>query len=58
VVAVRLPWRDDESGERAPGRALPGVSVDVREDGWALDGLGQILTLVRSGRDPETAIGS
>ena len=34
------------------------VSVDVREDGWSLDGLGEILTLVRSGRDPETAIGS
>ena len=34
------------------------VSVDVRQDSWALDGLGQILTLVRSGRDPETAIGS
>jgi len=33
------------------------VSVDVREDGWSLDGLGEILTLVRSGRDPETAIG-
>jgi len=24
----------------------------------ALDGLGQMLTLVRSGRDPETATGS
>jgi glycogen debranching enzyme len=34
------------------------VSVTVREDGWSLDGLGEILTLVRSGRDPETAIGS
>ncbi len=34
------------------------VSVDVREDGWSLDGLGEVLTLVRSGRDPETAIGS
>ncbi len=34
------------------------VSVDVREDGWSLDGLGEILSLVRSGRDPETAIGS
>src|SRR5215467_14993152 len=34
------------------------VSVDVNEDGWSLDGLGRILTLVRSGRDPETAIGS
>jgi glycogen debranching enzyme len=34
------------------------VSVDVREDGWSLDGLGEILSLVRSGRDPETAVGS
>jgi glycogen debranching enzyme len=34
------------------------VSVDVREDGWSLDGLGEALTLVRSGRDPGTAIGS
>lgn len=28
------------------------VSVDVTEDRWSLDGLGEILTLVRSGRDP------
>jgi glycogen debranching enzyme len=34
------------------------VSLDVRDDGWSLDGLGEILTLVRSGRDPLTAIGS
>jgi glycogen debranching enzyme len=34
------------------------VSVDVREEGWSLDGLGEVLTLVRSGRDPQTAIGS
>ncbi len=34
------------------------VSVDVRDDGWSLDGLGEVLTLVRSGRDPGTAIGS
>jgi glycogen debranching enzyme len=34
------------------------VSVDVREGGWSLDGLGETLTLVRSGRDPETAMGS
>jgi glycogen debranching enzyme len=34
------------------------VSVDVRGDDWSLDGLGEILTLVRSGRDPLTAIGS
>jgi glycogen debranching enzyme len=34
------------------------VSVDVSEDSWSLDGLGEILTLVRSGRDPLTAIGS
>jgi glycogen debranching enzyme len=34
------------------------VSVDVRDDGWSLDGLGEVLTLVRSGRDPVTAIGS
>ncbi len=34
------------------------VSVDVREDGWSLDGLGEILRLVRSGRDPLTALGS
>ena len=34
------------------------VSVDVRQDGWSLDGLGEVLTLVRSGRDPETAIRS
>ncbi len=33
------------------------VSVDVREESWSLDGLGEILTLVRSGRDPETAVG-
>jgi glycogen debranching enzyme len=32
------------------------VSVDVSEDGWSMDGLGEILTLVRSGRDPLTAI--
>ena len=31
------------------------VCVDVREDGWSLDGLGDVLSLVRSGRDPETA---
>jgi glycogen debranching enzyme len=34
------------------------VSVDVRADGWSLEGLGERLTLVRSGRDPETAISS
>ena len=34
------------------------VSVDVRQDGWSLDGLGEVLTLVRSSRDPETAISS
>jgi glycogen debranching enzyme len=34
------------------------VAVGVREDGWSLDGLGEVLTLVRSGRDPVTAIGS
>src|SRR5579875_522679 len=34
------------------------VSVDVTEDGWSLDGLGEILELVRSGRDPLTALGS
>jgi glycogen debranching enzyme len=34
------------------------VSVDVRPDGWSLEGLGEVLTLVRSGRDPETAIRS
>jgi glycogen debranching enzyme len=33
------------------------VSVDVRETGWSLDGLGEILNLVRSGRDPLTATG-
>jgi glycogen debranching enzyme len=32
------------------------VSLDVSEDGWSLDGLGEILTLVRSGRDPLTAL--
>ncbi len=32
------------------------VAIDVTEDGWSLDGLGGILTLVRSGRDPLTAI--
>jgi len=32
------------------------VSVDVTEDGWSMDGLGEILELVRSGRDPLTAI--
>jgi len=34
------------------------VSVDVRADGWSLDGLGERLSLVRSGRDPRTAISS
>jgi glycogen debranching enzyme len=34
------------------------VSVDVRKDGWSLDGLGEALTLVRSGRDPRTAVAS
>jgi glycogen debranching enzyme len=34
------------------------VSVDVTQEQWSLDGLGEILELVRSGRDPETAIGS
>ena len=34
------------------------VCVDVREDGWSLDGLGDILSLVRSGRDPQTALRS
>jgi glycogen debranching enzyme len=34
------------------------VSLDVAADSWSLDGLGEILTLVRSGRDPLTAIGS
>ncbi len=33
------------------------VAIDVQENGWNLDGLGEILTLVRSGRDPLTAIG-
>ncbi len=28
------------------------VSLDVTGDHWSLDGLGEILTLVRSGRDP------
>jgi glycogen debranching enzyme len=32
------------------------VAIDVTEDGWSLDGLGEILTLVRSGRDPLTSI--
>ncbi len=34
------------------------VCVDVREDGWSLDGLGDVLSLVRSGRDPQTALRS
>jgi glycogen debranching enzyme len=34
------------------------VSVDVRQDGWSLDGLGEALSLVRSGRDPQTAVAS
>jgi glycogen debranching enzyme len=34
------------------------VSVDVDRETWSLDGLGEILTLVKSGRDPETALGS
>ena len=34
------------------------VSVDVDRENWSLDGLGEILTLVKSGRDPETALGS
>ncbi len=32
------------------------VAIDVTEEHWSLDGLGEILTLVRSGRDPLTAI--
>ncbi len=32
------------------------VAIDVTRDGWSLDGLGEILTLVRSGRDPMTTI--
>ncbi|HUC57705.1 MAG TPA: glycogen debranching N-terminal domain-containing protein [Streptosporangiaceae bacterium] len=32
------------------------VAIEVQENGWSLDGLGEILTLVRSGRDPLTAI--
>jgi glycogen debranching enzyme len=32
------------------------VAIDVNEENWSLDGLGEILTLVRSGRDPLTAI--
>jgi len=32
------------------------VSLDVSEDSWSMDGLGEILELVRSGRDPLTAI--
>jgi glycogen debranching enzyme len=32
------------------------VAIDVNENNWSLDGLGEILTLVRSGRDPLTAI--
>ncbi len=34
------------------------VCVDVREDGWSLDGLGDVLSLVRSGRDPATSLRS
>jgi glycogen debranching enzyme len=34
------------------------VSLDVSADGWSMDGLGEILTLVRSGRDPLTATSS
>ncbi len=34
------------------------VSIDVTADKWSLDGLGEILELVRSGRDPLTALGS
>jgi glycogen debranching enzyme len=34
------------------------VSVDVGQDGWSFDGLGEALTLVRSGRDPHTAMAS
>jgi len=29
--------------------------LDVTEDSWSMDGLGEILALVRSGRDPLTA---
>jgi len=32
------------------------VSLDVSEDSWSMDGLGELLELVRSGRDPLTAI--
>jgi glycogen debranching enzyme len=31
------------------------VAIDVTDENWSLDGLGEILTLVRSGRDPLTA---
>jgi glycogen debranching enzyme len=31
------------------------VSLDVSEETWSMDGLGEILELVRSGRDPLTA---
>jgi glycogen debranching enzyme len=33
------------------------VAIDVNENGWSLDGLGEILDLVKSGRDPLTAVG-
>jgi len=32
------------------------VAIDVNQNNWSLDGLGEILTLVKSGRDPLTAI--
>ena len=34
------------------------ISLDVRDEGWSLDGLGEILTLNRSGRDPISPIAS
>jgi len=34
------------------------VSLDVRDDSWSLDGLGEILRLNRSGRDPISPIAS
>jgi hypothetical protein len=38
--------------------AVVALAVPIPARIAALDGLDQILTLVRSGRDPETAIGS
>ena len=58
TIAVRV--REGKSQNEGPGLFwLGGFKSDMQgTKAGALDGLGEILTLVRSGRDPLTAIGS